>query len=58
MERPAGAADHLDDQEKFTVPMGLANLVTLADTPWNLTMAANLVSILPTCSSTSSSRRS
>ncbi len=28
--------------------LGLANLVTLADTPWNLTMAANLITILPT----------
>ena len=28
--------------------IGLANLVTRADTPWNLTMAANLVTILPT----------
>jgi multiple sugar transport system permease protein len=42
-----GPLIYLDSQEKFTVPMGLANLVTLADTPWNLTMAANLVSILP-----------
>lgn len=38
---------YLDDQAEFTVALGLANLVTLADTPWNLTMAANLVSILP-----------
>ena len=38
-----GPLIYLDDQEKFTVPMGLANLVTLADTPWNLTMAANLM---------------
>jgi ABC-type glycerol-3-phosphate transport system permease component len=38
---------YLDSDEKFTVAMGLANLVTRADTPWNLTMAANLVSILP-----------
>jgi multiple sugar transport system permease protein len=42
-----GPLIYLDSQEKFTVPIGLANLVTLADTPWNLTMAANLVSILP-----------
>jgi multiple sugar transport system permease protein len=39
---------YLDDDAEFTVPLGLANLVTLADTPWNLTMAANLVTILPT----------
>ncbi len=38
---------YLDDQDKFTVAIGLANMVTRADTPWNLTMAANLVSILP-----------
>jgi multiple sugar transport system permease protein len=42
-----GPLIYLDDQTKFTVSLGLANLVTLADTPWNLTMAANLVSILP-----------
>jgi multiple sugar transport system permease protein len=39
---------YLDDDAEFTVPLGLANLVTLADTPWNLTMAANLITILPT----------
>lgn len=39
---------YLDDDKEFTVALGLANLVTLADTPWNLTMAANLVTILPT----------
>jgi multiple sugar transport system permease protein len=39
---------YLDDDAEFTVPLGLANLVTLADTPWNLTMAANLVTIIPT----------
>jgi multiple sugar transport system permease protein len=38
---------YLDSDEKFTVAIGLANLVTRADTPWNLTMAANLVSVLP-----------
>ena len=38
---------YLDSDEKFTVAIGLANMVTLADTPWNLAMAANLVSILP-----------
>ena len=43
-----GPLIYLDSEEKFTVAIGLANLVTRADTPWNLTMAANLVSILPT----------
>ena len=42
-----GPLIYLDNDEKFTVAIGLANLVTRADTPWNLTMAANLVSILP-----------
>lgn len=43
-----GPLIYLDSKEKFTVAIGLANLVTRADTPWNLTMAANLVTILPT----------
>jgi multiple sugar transport system permease protein len=43
-----GPLIYLDDDSKFTVALGLANLVTLADTPWNLTMAANLVTVLPT----------
>src|SRR5215510_3691817 len=43
-----GPLIYLDTEEKFTVALGLANLVTLADTPWNLTMAANLITILPT----------
>ncbi len=42
-----GPLIYLDDYDKFTVAIGLANLVTRADTPWNLTMAANLVTILP-----------
>jgi multiple sugar transport system permease protein len=42
-----GPLIYLDSDEKFTVAIGLANLVTRADTPWNLTMAANLVTILP-----------
>lgn len=42
-----GPLIYLDSDEKFTVAIGLANMVTLADTPWNLAMAANLVSILP-----------
>ncbi len=43
-----GPLIYLDNDKEFTVALGLANLVTLADTPWNLTMAANLVTILPT----------
>jgi len=43
-----GPLIYLDTEEKFTVAIGLANLVTRADTPWNLTMAANLITILPT----------
>lgn len=43
-----GPLIYLDSGEKFTVALGLANLVTRADTPWNLTMAANLVTIIPT----------
>jgi len=42
-----GPLIYLDDDRKFTVAIGLANLVTRADTPWNLTMAANLITILP-----------
>ncbi|HEY7400242.1 MAG TPA: carbohydrate ABC transporter permease [Actinomycetota bacterium] len=43
-----GPLIYLDDDSKFTVAIGLANLVTRADTPWNLTMAANLITVLPT----------
>jgi ABC-type glycerol-3-phosphate transport system permease component len=43
-----GPLIYLDSDQKFTVAIGLANLVTRADTPWNLTMAANLITILPT----------
>ena len=43
-----GPLIYLDDDKEFTVSLGLANLVTLADTPWNLTMAANLVTVIPT----------
>jgi multiple sugar transport system permease protein len=38
---------YLDSDEKFTVAIGLANLVNRSDTPWNLMMAANLLSIVP-----------
>jgi multiple sugar transport system permease protein len=43
-----GPLIYLDDQSRFTVSLGLANLVTLADTPWNITLAANLVTLVPT----------
>jgi multiple sugar transport system permease protein len=42
-----GPLIYLDSEEKFTVAIGLANLVTRAGTQYNLLMAANLVSILP-----------
>ena len=42
-----GPLIYLDDDQKFTVAIGLANLVTRAGTPWNLLMAANLVTIIP-----------
>ncbi len=38
---------YLDNQDKFTVAIGLASLVHRSDTPWNLMMAANLLSIVP-----------
>ena len=43
-----GPLIYLDDEREFTVAIALASLVTRTDTPWNLTMAANLVTILPT----------
>jgi multiple sugar transport system permease protein len=42
-----GPLIYLDSEEKFTVAIGLANLVTRSGTPWNLTMAANLLSMIP-----------
>ena len=48
MEQPAGPLIYLDDDSKFTVALGLANLVSITTTPWNLTMAANLITIIPT----------
>ena len=42
-----GPLIYLGSEEKFTVSIGLANLVTRAGTPWNLLMAANLVAIVP-----------
>jgi multiple sugar transport system permease protein len=38
---------YLDNESEFTVAIGLANLVARDDTPWNLLMAANLISIIP-----------
>lgn len=43
-----GPLIYLDDDSKFTVALGLANLVSITTTPWNLTMAANLITIIPT----------
>jgi multiple sugar transport system permease protein len=42
-----GPLIYLDSDERFTVAIGLANIVTRSDTPWNLAMAANLITILP-----------
>ena len=42
-----GPLIYLSEDSKFTVAIGLANLITRADTPWNLAMAANLITILP-----------
>jgi ABC-type glycerol-3-phosphate transport system permease component len=42
-----GPLIYLDSEDKFTVAIGLANLVSRAGTPWNLLMAANLISIVP-----------
>jgi ABC-type glycerol-3-phosphate transport system permease component len=42
-----GPLVYLNSDSQFTIPIGLANLVNRADTPWNLLMAANLMSILP-----------
>jgi multiple sugar transport system permease protein len=38
---------YLDNEDEFTVAIGLANLVARDDTPWNLLMAANLIAIIP-----------
>ncbi|MDH2443322.1 carbohydrate ABC transporter permease [Amnibacterium sp. CER49] len=42
-----GPLIYLNNDSQFTIPIGLANLVTRAGTPWNLLMAANLLSIIP-----------
>jgi multiple sugar transport system permease protein len=38
---------YLNDESQFTVAIGLANIVSRDDTPWNLLMAANLLAIIP-----------
>jgi multiple sugar transport system permease protein len=38
---------YVDSERKFTIAIGLATLVTSSGTPWNLTMAANLLSMIP-----------
>jgi multiple sugar transport system permease protein len=42
-----GPLIYLDSGSKFTVAVGLANMVSRAGTDWNLLMAANLVVMLP-----------
>jgi len=42
-----GPLIYLDSEKKFTVAIGLADLVTTSGTPWNLAMAANLLSMIP-----------
>jgi len=42
-----GPIIYLDKQQSFTLSVALANLVTRAGTPWNLLMAANLLSMIP-----------
>lgn len=38
---------YLANEDQFTVSIGLAGLIHRSDTPWNLLMAANLLSIIP-----------
>jgi multiple sugar transport system permease protein len=38
---------YLDNEDNFTVSIGLANMVQRTGTPWNLLMAANLITMLP-----------
>jgi multiple sugar transport system permease protein len=42
-----GPLIYLTNDNQFTVAIGLANIITRSDTPWNLAMAANLIAILP-----------
>ena len=38
---------YVTNEDQFTVALGLAGLIHRSDTPWNLLMAANLLSIVP-----------
>jgi len=42
-----GPLIYLDNNNKFTLAIGLANMVTRSGTKWNLLMAANLITIIP-----------
>jgi multiple sugar transport system permease protein len=42
-----GPLIYLDSNNKFTLAIGLANMVTRSGTEWNLLMAANLITIIP-----------
>ncbi len=42
-----GPLIYLTSGTQFTVAIGLANMVTRANTDWNLLMAANLISMIP-----------
>ena len=42
-----GPLIYLDSNDKFTLAIGLANLVTRADPNLNLLMAANLITMIP-----------
>jgi multiple sugar transport system permease protein len=42
-----GPLIYLNSGTQFTVAIGLANMVTRANTDWNLLMAANLISMIP-----------
>ena len=38
---------YLNDSEKFTIPLGLANMQGLYSTNWPVLMAASVISVLP-----------
>lgn len=42
-----GPLIYLDSNEKFTVALGLANMVQRQATSWNLLMAANIIAMVP-----------
>jgi ABC-type glycerol-3-phosphate transport system permease component len=42
-----GPLIYLDSNEKFTVALGLANMVQRQATDWNLLMAANIIAMVP-----------